>query len=93
MRAVPILALFATLVLGAVSALPAQAQVLVLQASPPADRAAPVETPILEDFKVEAGTALPPKAGSVVLFKGGPAEWGSPLKSKRATIQQINPNR
>lgn len=92
MRAVPILAVVATLALGAVSALPAQAQGLV-QVSPPAESAAPIETPIFEDVKVEVGTALPPKAGSAVLFNGGPTEWRLPLKSRRATTEPSKPNR
>jgi hypothetical protein len=92
MRAVHVLAVFATLALGAVFAHPAQAQNLVLM-TPPADSSSPIQTPTFEDIKVEVGTALPPKAGSAVLFNGAPTDWRTPMKAKRATTQQITPNR
>jgi hypothetical protein len=89
MRAVPILTVFAALALG-ISALPAQAQVLI-EATPPADSAGPTGPHTLEDLKAEIATGQPPKAGSAIVFEPWPSEWRTPLKNKRVTTQQVNP--
>ncbi|MBX9778002.1 MAG: hypothetical protein K2Y71_26775 [Xanthobacteraceae bacterium] len=92
MRAVHILAAFAALALGTVFAPTAQAQDVV-EMAPPADRSSPAEPPTFEDIKLDVGTALPPKAGSAVIFNTAPSEWRMPLKAKRPTTPLAHPNR
>jgi hypothetical protein len=92
MRAIHTLAILATLALGAAIAVPAQAQDLI-QASPPTDSFAPIPAPIFDELKAEVATGQPPKAGSAWVLEAWPTEWRTPTKSKRATTEQIRPNR
>jgi hypothetical protein len=91
MRAIHTLTILTALALGAVFASPAQAQNAILMT--PADSAGPAQPPTLEDLKAEVVTGLPPKAGSAMVFEPWPQEWRTPMKSKRATTEQIKPNR
>jgi hypothetical protein len=91
MRAIHILTVLAALALGTAFA-PAQAQDFILM-TPPADTAGPAQPPTFEDLKAEIVTGQPPKAGSAMVFEPWPQEWRTPMKAKRATTEQIKPNR
>jgi hypothetical protein len=67
MRAVHGLSIVAVLALGLGAAGTAEAQGL-LHASPPAEGAGQVGTPPYDDMKIQTGTALPPKVGTLAVF-------------------------
>ena len=87
MRAVHVLAVSAVLALGMTVAPTdmAQAQDL-LQMSPPEDSSAQIGKPEYDDIKLQIGTALPPKTGSLLILNGTKAtEWLATTRSARSS--------